>query len=108
MVFLEIKIFGWARASLRNIAQFIERQSVENHKKYNAVLFHGIDGQLNENDLPKKRSSQQKYIFMALESPANRWVSSNLNDYFNTTMTYIVSIATSSGLTLISLARFNE
>ncbi|XP_023315760.1 alpha-(1,3)-fucosyltransferase C-like isoform X1 [Trichogramma pretiosum] len=60
----------------------------QSHEKFDAILFHGINHQLNDKDLPKKRSSEQKYIFMTLESPANRWISSKFNDYFNATMTY--------------------
>ncbi|KAJ8681958.1 hypothetical protein QAD02_017750 [Eretmocerus hayati] len=55
---------------------------------YDVILFHGINGELSEDDLPKKRSAAQKYVFIALESPATRHVSSRFDDFFNSTATY--------------------
>ncbi|KAJ8681957.1 hypothetical protein QAD02_017749 [Eretmocerus hayati] len=55
---------------------------------YDIILFHGINDELNENDLPSKRSPDQKYIFVALESPANRYISSRFDSFFNATATY--------------------
>ena len=60
-------------------------QSVE---KFDAVIFHGINDQLDEEDLPDRRSEHQKYVFVTLESPSNRHVEGKFDGYFNLTMSY--------------------
>lgn len=58
-----------------------------NPTDFDAVLFHGND--LNLEDLPKNRSPRQWYVFVNLESPANRPVTNYFyEDFFNITMTY--------------------
>ncbi|XP_053987777.1 alpha-(1,3)-fucosyltransferase C-like [Hylaeus volcanicus] len=54
---------------------------------FDAVLFHG--NEIDLEDMPAKRSTRQWYVFVNLESPANRPLASPFfEDYFNTTMTY--------------------
>ncbi|XP_011503876.1 PREDICTED: alpha-(1,3)-fucosyltransferase C-like [Ceratosolen solmsi marchali] len=55
---------------------------------FDAVVFHGISGQLDYADLPLRRRPEQRYVFVALESPANRFITELFDDYFNLTMTY--------------------
>jgi alpha-1,3-fucosyltransferase len=55
---------------------------------FDAVVFHGISGQLDYADLPARRRPEQYYVFVALESPASRYVTEFFDDYFNLTMTY--------------------
>lgn len=58
-----------------------------NVEDYDAILFHGND--LNIYDVPQWRKPKQLYVYVNLESPANRAVSSDFDsDYFNLTMTY--------------------
>ncbi|XP_033362947.1 alpha-(1,3)-fucosyltransferase C-like [Bombus vosnesenskii] len=58
-----------------------------NPTDFDAVLFHGND--LNLEDLPKNRSPRQWYVFVNLESPANRPMTNYFyEDFFNITMTY--------------------
>lgn len=60
---------------------------VMNLTDFDAVLFHGND--LDLEDLPKKRSPRQWYVFVNLESPANRPITHYFyEDFFNITMTY--------------------
>ncbi|KOC68244.1 Alpha-(1,3)-fucosyltransferase C [Habropoda laboriosa] len=54
---------------------------------FDAVLFHG--NELEASDLPSIRSPRQWYVFVNLESPANRPLTSHIyEDFFNLTMTY--------------------
>ncbi|XP_076245529.1 alpha-(1,3)-fucosyltransferase C isoform X2 [Calliopsis andreniformis] len=54
---------------------------------FDAVLFHG--NELNLWDLPTKRSPQQWYVFVNLESPVNRPLADQFyENFFNLTMTY--------------------
>ncbi|XP_033341191.2 alpha-(1,3)-fucosyltransferase C isoform X2 [Megalopta genalis] len=54
---------------------------------FDAVLFHG--NELRAADLPASRSPRQWYVFVNLESPANRpLLGYYYEDYFNLTMTY--------------------
>ncbi|KAI4501569.1 hypothetical protein M0802_003446 [Mischocyttarus mexicanus] len=54
---------------------------------YDAVLFHGIE--LDKRDLPNRRSVNQHYVFVNLESPENRPIKDIYFEiYFNNTMTY--------------------
>ena len=54
---------------------------------FDAVLFHS--NELDLTDLPTSRNAKQFYVFVNLESPANRpLISEFLEDYFNLTMTY--------------------
>ena len=62
-----------------------------NEDNFDAILFHGIYD-LDYNDLPKKRSISQRYVFVSWESPANRDVLKYFpEDYFNLTMTYALN-----------------
>ncbi|XP_017758009.1 PREDICTED: alpha-(1,3)-fucosyltransferase C-like [Eufriesea mexicana] len=55
--------------------------------EFDVVLFHA--NELEYFDLPKYRTSRQWYVFVNLESPANRpLVSPIYDDFFNITMTY--------------------
>lgn len=54
---------------------------------FDAVLFHGNELELT--DLPASRSPRQWYVFVNLESPANRPLTNHFyEDFFNATMTY--------------------
>ncbi|XP_076658267.1 alpha-(1,3)-fucosyltransferase C isoform X2 [Halictus rubicundus] len=56
-------------------------------KDFDAVLFHANEMELS--DLPANRSPRQWYVFVNLESPANRpLLDYYYEDYFNLTMTY--------------------
>lgn len=58
-----------------------------NLTEFDAVLFHG--NELKLADLPLRRSPRQWYVFVNLESPANRPLSDHFyEDFFNATMTY--------------------
>ncbi len=56
---------------------------------YDAVIFH-MRGSWNPNDLPQRRSPQQRYVFWNLESAAWRESlnTSTLGNFFNWTLTY--------------------
>lgn len=57
--------------------------------QYDAIVFHGPEyNPIFNMDYPSSRSEQQRYIYLSQESPQNRPVKSNLNGYFNFTMTY--------------------
>ncbi|XP_051154694.1 alpha-(1,3)-fucosyltransferase C [Leptopilina boulardi] len=67
---------------------FTNNRDIMNEELFDAILFHGIHD-LNINDLPIKRSLYQHYIFVSLESPANRQVLDLFpSKYFNLTMSY--------------------
>lgn len=54
---------------------------------FDAILFHG--NELEAIDLPKNRSPRQWYVFVNLETPLNRPLTSHFyEDFFNLTMTY--------------------
>ncbi|CAL1688346.1 unnamed protein product [Lasius platythorax] len=54
---------------------------------YDAILFHG--NELSKYDVPLKREMKQFYVYVNLESPANRAIPYKYyEDYFNLTMTY--------------------
>lgn len=58
-----------------------------NVEDFDAILFHGAE--LNEEDLPAERSPKQYYVFVNLESPMSRPLTSEFfENYFNATMTY--------------------
>lgn len=62
-------------------------RSYANLTEFDAVLFHG--NELRLADLPLRRSPRQWYVFVNLESPANRPLSDYFyEDFFNATMTY--------------------
>ena len=62
-------------------------RSYANLTDFDAVLFHGNELELT--DLPTSRSPRQWYVFVNLESPANRPLTSYFyEDFFNVTMTY--------------------
>lgn len=62
-------------------------RSYANLTEFDAVLFHG--NELKLADLPLRRSPRQWYVFVNLESPANRPLSDHFyEDFFNATMTY--------------------
>ncbi|XP_058798018.1 alpha-(1,3)-fucosyltransferase C-like [Phymastichus coffea] len=61
-------------------------QSVDS---FDAIVFHhGIHDELTYRDLPTSRRPEQKYVFVALKSPANQYISNRFNNLFNATMTY--------------------
>ncbi|XP_014205411.1 alpha-(1,3)-fucosyltransferase C isoform X2 [Copidosoma floridanum] len=55
---------------------------------FDAIVFHGINGELSTKDLPDRRRPSQKYVFVALESPVNRYIGPEFDGYFNVTATY--------------------
>ncbi|XP_025074259.1 alpha-(1,3)-fucosyltransferase C-like [Pogonomyrmex barbatus] len=58
-----------------------------NVEDYDAILFHG--NEMSEYEVPQKRKVTQFYVYVNLESPANRKVSQKYRmNYFNLTMTY--------------------
>ncbi|XP_011145101.2 alpha-(1,3)-fucosyltransferase C [Harpegnathos saltator] len=58
-----------------------------NVEDYDAVLFHG--NELYVRDVPQKRRTRQLYVYVNLESPANRKIPDKYyENYFNLTMTY--------------------
>ena len=61
---------------------------LQNVESYDAIVFHGINNQLDDKDLPAQRRPEQRYVFVSLESPANRYVTDEFDGYFNVTMTY--------------------
>ncbi|XP_001607468.1 alpha-(1,3)-fucosyltransferase C [Nasonia vitripennis] len=63
-------------------------RSLQNVEDFDAVIFHGINNQLDVMDVPAQRRPEQRYVFVALESPANRYISDEFDGWFNLTMTY--------------------
>ncbi|XP_032678900.1 alpha-(1,3)-fucosyltransferase C [Odontomachus brunneus] len=58
-----------------------------NVEDYDAILFHG--NELTEYGVPLRRRTRQFYVYVNLESPANRAIPYEYyEDYFNLTMTY--------------------
>ncbi|XP_018353589.1 PREDICTED: alpha-(1,3)-fucosyltransferase C-like isoform X2 [Trachymyrmex septentrionalis] len=58
-----------------------------NVEDYDAILFHG--NEMSDYDIPQKRKTTQFYIYVNLESPANRKVHQKYRrNFFNFTMTY--------------------
>jgi len=58
-----------------------------NVEDYDAILFHG--NEIDEYGMPQKRKAAQFYVYVNLESPANREVHQKYRkSYFNLTMTY--------------------
>lgn len=58
-----------------------------NVEDYDAILFHG--NELSGYGMPARRRPQQLYVYVNLESPANRAIPCEYDeDYFNLTMTY--------------------
>lgn len=55
---------------------------------FDAVIFHGINQEIDIKDLPEKRSQKQRYVFVTVESPANRNVARKFDGFFNMTMTH--------------------
>lgn len=57
--------------------------------QFDAIVFHGPEyNPVIKSDFPSPRSKNQRYVYFSQESPANRKVDYNLNDFFNWTMTY--------------------
>lgn len=70
-----------------NKCQVFHKQDYLNIGDYDAILFHG--NELNEYEMPLKREMKQFYVYVNLESPANRAIPYKYNEgYFNLTMTY--------------------
>ncbi|XP_018368722.1 PREDICTED: alpha-(1,3)-fucosyltransferase C [Trachymyrmex cornetzi] len=58
-----------------------------NVEDYDAILFHG--NEMNDYEVPQKRKTTQFYVYVNLESPANRKVHQKYQrNFFNLTMTY--------------------
>lgn len=58
-----------------------------NVEDYDAILFHG--NELSAYEVPPRRRARQFYVYVNLESPANRAIPYEYyEDYFNLTMTY--------------------
>jgi len=58
-----------------------------NVEDYDAILFHG--NELSEYEMPERRTTRQLYVYVNLESPANRAIPHKYDkEYFNLTMTY--------------------
>lgn len=70
-----------------NKCQIFHKRDYLNIGDYDAILFHG--NELNEYEMPLKREMKQFYVYVNLESPANRAIPYKYNEgYFNLTMTY--------------------
>nr|XP_012217622.1 PREDICTED: alpha-(1,3)-fucosyltransferase C-like [Linepithema humile]XP_012217623.1 PREDICTED: alpha-(1,3)-fucosyltransferase C-like [Linepithema humile]XP_012217624.1 PREDICTED: alpha-(1,3)-fucosyltransferase C-like [Linepithema humile]XP_012217625.1 PREDICTED: alpha-(1,3)-fucosyltransferase C-like [Linepithema humile] len=69
-----------------NTCKIFNDRDYLNVEDYDAILFHG--NELNKYDMPARRKPKQLYVYVNLESPANRQVPSDFEDYFNLTMTY--------------------
>ncbi|XP_011688878.1 PREDICTED: alpha-(1,3)-fucosyltransferase C-like isoform X2 [Wasmannia auropunctata] len=58
-----------------------------NVEDYDAILFHG--NEMSDYEMPQRRKPTQFYVYVNLESPANRKVNEKYRqNYFNLTMTY--------------------
>lgn len=70
-----------------NKCKIFNKRDYLNIEDYDAILFHG--NELDEYELPLKREMKQFYVYVNLESPANRAIPYKYcEDYFNLTMTY--------------------
>lgn len=69
-----------------NKCQIFNERDYLNIEDYDAILFHG--NELSDYDVPLKREMKQFYVYVNLESPANRAIPYKYEDYFNLTMTY--------------------
>ncbi|XP_072752705.1 alpha-(1,3)-fucosyltransferase C [Anoplolepis gracilipes] len=70
-----------------NKCKIFNKRDYLNIEDYDAILFHG--NELSEYDVPLKREMKQFYVYVNLESPANRPIPYKYyEDYFNLTMTY--------------------
>lgn len=70
-----------------NKCKIFNERDYLNVEDYDAILFHG--NELSEYDVPLKREMKQFYVYVNLESPANRAIPYKYyEDYFNLTMTY--------------------
>ncbi|KAG5320829.1 FUCTC fucosyltransferase, partial [Pseudoatta argentina] len=66
--------------------KIINERNYMNAEDYDAILFHG--NEMN-NEVPQKRKTTQFYVYVNLESPANRKVHEKYRkNFFNLTMTY--------------------
>lgn len=64
------------------------RRYLQNIDSYDAIVFHGINQEFDYEDVPARRKAEQRYVFVALESPANRYIIPEFDGFFNATMTY--------------------
>ncbi|KAL6427436.1 hypothetical protein ACFW04_008756 [Cataglyphis niger] len=70
-----------------NKCKIVNKRDYLNIEDYDAILFHG--NELDKYDVPSKRDMKQFYVYVNLESPANRAIPYKYyEDYFNLTMTY--------------------
>ncbi|KMQ98510.1 alpha-fucosyltransferase c-like protein [Lasius niger] len=70
-----------------NKCKIFNERDYLNVEDYDAILFHG--NELSKYDVPLKREMKQFYVYVNLESPANRAIPYKYyEDYFNLTMTY--------------------
>ncbi|KAG5893232.1 hypothetical protein JTB14_013394 [Gonioctena quinquepunctata] len=56
--------------------------------EFDAVLFHGVEFNVNFYGIPTKRSAKQVYVYSNQEAPANTPLRHMPRDFFNWTMTY--------------------
>ncbi|XP_077284919.1 alpha-(1,3)-fucosyltransferase C-like [Arctopsyche grandis] len=56
--------------------------------QFDAVVFNGAEYPAKTKNFPNVRTESQLYVYLSMESPANRKVTSSLNGIFNLTMTY--------------------
>jgi len=70
-----------------NKCKVFNDQNYLNVEDYDAILFHG--NEMSDYEMPRKRKTTQFYVYVNLESPANREVPQKYREnYFNLTMTY--------------------
>lgn len=85
---LENNVKNCPQLNERKKCLFTYNRNLMREELFDSILFHGIND-LEYNDLPIERLYFQHYIFVSLESPANRQVLELFpKDYFNLTMTY--------------------
>lgn len=68
-----------------------DRNYLGHYSEFEVIAFNGpqLGDALNNNDLPIRRSSQQKYVYANIESAVNYPIKTNLlNGFFNWTWTY--------------------
>lgn len=70
-----------------NKCEIFNGRNYLNVEDYDAILFHG--NEIDEREMPQTRKTTQFYVYVNLESPANREVHWKYRkSYFNLTMTY--------------------
>lgn len=69
-----------------NSCKFSNDRDYLHVEDFDAVLFHG--NEMDVREVPARRRTGQFYVYVNLESPANRDVPRAFENYFNLTMTY--------------------